>query len=188
MIELIEAQDICEIWQVRLFSNLASHNEQYIIVLDDGSHLCSYMQEIQNDESSNNFAIIEQIRGPDSKKRVQIALNTDTMNEFIGLLYDFIESKSTQADNSLRLDFIKSVTNPYIISYRGQPKNQLHNSLEVDESNSYKISKSNKALKELDVTNKSTCKCSYCNNTGHYANTCELNPKNKKNKHLIRVR
>ncbi|CAG8807006.1 17918_t:CDS:1, partial [Gigaspora rosea] len=50
----------------------------------------------------------------------------------------------------------------------------------VDESNSHKISKSNKALKESDVTNKSTRKCSYCNNTSHYANTCELNPKNQK--------
>ncbi|CAG8853415.1 23148_t:CDS:1, partial [Gigaspora margarita] len=114
------------------------------------------------------------------KKGVQIALNTDTMNEFIGILYNFIESKSIQANNSLRLDFIKLVTNPHIISHHSQPKNQLYDSLEVDELNSYKISKSNKALKESDVTNKSTCKCSYCNNTDYYANTCELNPKNKK--------
>src|SRR5689334_14980712 len=116
-----------------------------------------------------------------AKKDVQVALDSDTMNEFIGLMHTFIESKSIQVDNSLRSDIIGLITNPHVISYRGQPKKQLHDSLEViNKSNSHQILKSNKVLNESNITNKSMHKYSYCNNTGHYANTCELNSKNKK--------
>ncbi|RIB03460.1 hypothetical protein C2G38_2224964 [Gigaspora rosea] len=123
----------------RWFANPINAIEQPITI--STMNTVTDMQVIQNDESSNNFAIIEQIREPDyfnyeiqqytskkaeycrgigiAKKGVQIALDTGTMNEFIGLLYNFIESKSIQADNSLRLDFIKSVTNPHIITHRG---------------------------------------------------------------------
>ncbi|CAG8691871.1 35230_t:CDS:2, partial [Racocetra persica] len=161
------------------------------------------IQEIQIDESSGGFAIIKQIRGPDcfndevqrytskkalycqgigiAKKGIQVALNSDTMNEFIGLMHIFIESKSIHVDNSLRSDIIGLITNPHVISHCGRPKKQLHDSLEViNKSNSHQILKSNKVLNESDITNKSMRKCFYCNNTGHYANTCELNPKNKK--------
>ncbi|CAG8785062.1 25972_t:CDS:2, partial [Gigaspora rosea] len=151
MIKLIEARDICKIWQVRLFSNLFQIQmipqrwfanpinaiEQPITIRPD-----CFNYEIQQYTSKK----AEYCRGIGiAKKGVQIALDTDTINKFIGLLYNFIESKSTQADNPLRLDFIKSVTNSHIISHR-----------EVDKSNSHKISKSNKALKESDITNKST--------------------------------
>ncbi|CAG8682433.1 22818_t:CDS:2, partial [Racocetra persica] len=163
MLKLVKTQNIGEIWQIRLFSNLAPYSEHYIIVLYDGTHLCSYIQEIQNDESSSGFAIIEQIRGPDC---VQVALDSDTINEFIGLMYTFIESKSIQVDNSLRSDIIGLITNPHVISHRGRPKKQLHDSLEViNKSNSHQILKSNKVLNESDITNKSMRKCFYCNNT-----------------------
>ncbi|CAG8498499.1 11191_t:CDS:2 [Racocetra fulgida] len=161
------------------------------------------VQDIQNDELSNILAIIKQIQEPDcfnyevqqytfkkaeycrdisfAKKGVQVALNTNTINKFIGIMYNFIELKSIQIDNSLGLDIIGSVTNSYVILHHGRPKKQLSNFLKVvNSSNSQKINKSNKILNDFDLTNKATYKCSYRNKTGYYANTCKLNLKNKK--------
>ncbi|CAG8791107.1 25234_t:CDS:2, partial [Gigaspora margarita] len=192
MLKLVNNETICKIWHIRLFSTPTSHNEQYIIVLDDGTHLCSFtiqfthnivdVQEIQNDESNSNFDIIKQLQGPDcigiAKIGIQIALDTNTMNEFISMIHSFIESKSIQADNSLELDNIRSVTNPHIIAHHDQSKKQIQDSLnDVDQLDSQKIH--NKVLHESDITNKLPQKCSYCNNTGHYAKTCKLYPKNK---------
>ncbi|CAG8790341.1 9478_t:CDS:1, partial [Racocetra fulgida] len=46
MLKLVETQNIGEIWQIRLFSNPTPYSEQYIIVLDNGTHLCSCMSLI----------------------------------------------------------------------------------------------------------------------------------------------
>ncbi|CAG8604191.1 4786_t:CDS:1 [Cetraspora pellucida] len=159
------------------------------------------MQEIQNNKSGNNFALIEQLQGPNcfnykiqqysskkaeycqgiriAKKEVQLALDTDTMNEFIGLIYSFIESKSIASNNSL--DDFRIVTNPHIILHHGRSKKQLQDFLDnINRPGSQKILESNKVLCKSDITNKSTHKCSYCNNTSHYAKTCSLNPNNKR--------
>ncbi|CAG8780658.1 4793_t:CDS:1, partial [Cetraspora pellucida] len=91
----------------------------------------------------------------------------------------FIESKSIASNNSL--DDFRIVTNPHIILYHGRPKKQLQDSLDnINRPGSQKILESNKVLHESDITNKSIRKCSYCNNTGHYAKTCSLNSNNKK--------
>ncbi|CAG8733185.1 32057_t:CDS:2, partial [Racocetra persica] len=96
MLKLISNQTILEIWHIRLFSAPASHNGQYIIVLDN---------EIQNDKSNSSFDIIEELREPDcfnyeiqqyiskkaeycqgigiAKKEVQTALDTGTIDKFI---------------------------------------------------------------------------------------------------------
>ncbi|CAG8850816.1 19060_t:CDS:1, partial [Racocetra persica] len=80
-----------------------------------------------------------------AKKGVQVALDSNTMNEFIGLMHIFIKSKSIQVDNSLRSNIIGLITNPHDISHHGQPKKQLYNSLEIiNKSNFHQIFKSNK--------------------------------------------
>ncbi|CAG8780804.1 4342_t:CDS:1, partial [Racocetra fulgida] len=65
-----------------------------------------------------------------AKKEVQVALDSDTMNEFISLIHTFIESKHIQVNNLLRSDIIGLVTNPQVIAHRGQLKKQLQGSLE----------------------------------------------------------
>ncbi|CAG8566083.1 6197_t:CDS:1, partial [Racocetra fulgida] len=54
-----------------------------------------------------------------AKKGVQTALDTGTMDEFIGILHSFIELKSIQSDNSLGLGNIGLVTNLHIILHHG---------------------------------------------------------------------
>ncbi|CAG8831186.1 7046_t:CDS:1, partial [Racocetra persica] len=148
------------------------------------THNITSVQEIQNDELNSSFDIIEELRGPDcfnyeiqqytskkaeycrgigiAKKEVQTALDTGTMDEFISILHNFIESKSIQANNLLRLDNIELVTNPHIISHHSRPKKQLQDSLNnVNQSNSQTTYK--KILHESNITNKSSRKCSYCN-------------------------
>ncbi|CAG8799352.1 22881_t:CDS:2, partial [Dentiscutata erythropus] len=115
------------------------------------------IQEIQNDKSNSNFNIVEQLQGPDcikiAKKEIQIALNANMMNEFITIIYSFIESKSIQANNSLELNNIKSVTNSHIIAHQGRSKKQTQNSLNnVDQLDFQKIY--NKVLYKSDITNK----------------------------------
>ncbi|CAG8465672.1 34467_t:CDS:2, partial [Racocetra persica] len=60
------------------------------------THNITSVQEIQNDELNSSFDIIEELRGPDcigiAKKEVQTALDTGIMDEFIGILHNFIES------------------------------------------------------------------------------------------------
>ncbi|CAG8778701.1 18433_t:CDS:2, partial [Racocetra fulgida] len=135
------------------------------------------MQEIQNDESDNTFAFIEQLRGPNcfNYEIQQYSFKKAEYCQGIGIAK---KVKSIESNDSL--DDFRIVTNSHVISHHGRPKKQLQDSLEdINKPGPQKIHESNKVLHESDITNKSTHKYSYCNNTGHYAKTCSLNPNNK---------
>ncbi|CAG8702996.1 4413_t:CDS:2, partial [Dentiscutata heterogama] len=104
------------------------------------AHNITDAQEIQNDESNNNFDIIEQLRGPD-------CFNHEIQQ------YTSIKAEYFQADNSLELNNIGPVTNLHIIAHRGQLKKLLQDSLDnTNRSNSQKTHK--KVLHRSDVPNK----------------------------------
>ncbi|GES75259.1 hypothetical protein GLOIN_2v1476734 [Rhizophagus clarus] len=174
LVENIPHNNILQVWKVTRHHGQKSE-PQYIVLLNDGSHLCTCLWLINRGGPKQKYGFGMGY----AKKALDLAIRTDKVDEFVDQVKCFIENTKAELSEQQENVISMHIDDSLKVQHKGRQPNRYKSCGEPQRKKSKHIqditnitNKNCEEVVESQVDKKRERHCKKCGQPGHYAPRC----------------